>query len=596
MSLLHFPDDRFPNTDKALDHLVNGNMTGILVVAGNKKIEYVNEFVCETLGYSSDELIGHDFDKFLHPDCRECVDRIYEQRKSGNNNVRTYNAKVQGNDGIVVDVQVCSTAITFGPDNIKILAQVLDRTDVEKNRKALESFEMQHQVLVETMNEGLGVIDDNGTLIFANTALCELIGYSENELLGSPIGNLLHGLNLTDVTEKVIQRREGIRDRYEVSLIHRSRSKIPVMISASPLYDSNHTYCGSIAVFTDLTQVYEGKRQLRQLFDAFSDPAFLWKRTPTGEIVLQMLNEPMLNLSKGIASDYLGHTLDEILRRTPDLISCVQQVFIDGSRQRIELPFEVHPDQKRWFIWDCIRHTDDMVLMIAIDITHRIKSETKLQKMNERALFYLDLLQHDVRNKLQEIQGFTELAVDNLGNNEMSPFLDNVLSAVSDCTELISKTSTLEHLMELPLNEVPLSETILEALKNFKNIEKIVNLKISGPMIEANVLLEQMFIFLIENMCERNPSNKKRLWISVAEKGKYHEVVLYDNSPVIPDTEIVNLFNPLKRSGGVELLIVQQIIERYNGKISVNNKSIDYHSMRTEFQIQFPKLNSEIIG
>jgi len=595
MSSLHFPDDRFPDTEKALDHLVNRSMTGILVIDGDKKIEYVNDIVCETLGYSSSELIGYDFDEFLHSDCRDCVDRIYEQRKSGNNNVKTYDAKVQGKDGTVVDVQVCSTSISYGPHNLKILAQVLDKSDLEKNRKALESFEMQHQILVETMNEGLGVIDNNGALIFANAALCDLTGYNVNELLGSPIGDLLHGLDLTGITEKVIQRREGIRDRYEVSLIHRSKSKIPVMISASPLYDSNHSYCGSIAVFTDLTQVYEGKRQLRQLFDAFSDPAFLWKQTPAGEIILQMLNEPMLKLTKGSASDYLGHTLDEILGRTPDLISCVQQVFIDGSRQRIELPFEVHPGPKRWFIWDFIRHTDDMVLMIAIDITHRIKSETKLQKMNERALFYLDLLQHDVRNKLQEIQGFTELAVDNLENNEMASFLDNVLSAVSDCTELISKTSTLEHLMELPLSEVPLSETILEALNNFKNIEKIVNLKISGPMIEANALLEQMFIFLIENMCERNPSDKIRLWINVAEKGMYHEVVVYDNSPIIPDSEIVNIFNPLKRSCGVELLIVQQIIERFNGKFSVNNKLVGSKCMRTEFQIQFPKLNSEKI-
>ena len=102
-----------------------------------------------------------------------------------------------------------------------------------------------------------------------------------------------------------------------------------------------------------------------------------------------------------------------------------------------------------------------------------------------------------------------------------------------------------------------------------------------------------MFVFLIENMCERNPSVKKRLWINVAEKGMYHEVVLYDNSPVVPDATVVNLFNPLKRSGGVELLIVQQIIERFNGKISVSNMPVGNRSMRTEFRIQFPKLNTK---
>lgn len=590
MSSLNFPKDRFPDTEKALNHFVNGSMTGILIVGEDKQIEYVNDLVYETLGYSSDELIGSDFDKFLHPDCRECVDIIYTQRRSGNYNVRTYDAKVQGKDGTFVDVQVCSTAINLGPDNIKILAQVLDRTDVEKNRQALESFEKRHQVLVETMNEGLGVIDDSGALIFANGALCELTGYHESELCSMVIGDLLHGLDVESIAEKVSQRRIGMKDRYEASLIHRSRTKIPVMISASPLFDSNHIYSGSIAVFTDLSQVYEGQRQLTQLFDAFSDPAFLWKRTPEGEIVLEMMNEPMHNLSNSEASDQLGKTLQEILHGSPELVSCVEQVFIDGNRQRIELPFEGHSGLKRWFIWDLIRHSNDIVLMIAIDITHRIKSEKKLQKVNQRALFYMDLLQHDVRNKLQEIQGYTELAVNQTENYEQAHFLNYVLAAISECTDLISKTSTLEKLMEMPLSKVLLSEAIFSALKNFKDIDKIANLKISGPIVEANELLEQMFIFLIENMCNRNPSEKKRIWVNIAEKSNYHEVVLYDNGLSIPDNEIVNLFDPLKRLGGVELLIVQQIIEKFSGKIRVVNKIVGPSSTRTEYLIQLPKI------
>jgi PAS domain S-box-containing protein len=387
---------------------------------------------------------------------------------------RTYDAKVQGKDGTYVDVQVSSTAISFGQNNIKILAQVLDRTDAETNRRALELFEKQHKVIVETMNEGLGVIDDRGTISFANRALCELTGYQENKIIGMAIGDLLHGLAIDNVAEKVSQRRFGMKDRYEVSLIHRSKHKIPVMIAASPFYDSSQTYSGSIAVFTDLSQVYEERR--------------------------------------------------------------------------------------------------------------------KLQKINQRALFYMDLLQHDVRNKLQEIQGFTELAINQIDNNARAHSLNYALTAISQCTDLISKTTVLEKLMEMPLTGVLLSETLLTALKYFNNIEKIANLKITGPLIEANELLEQMFILLIDNICKRNPSEKKRLWVNIAEKGSYHEVLLYDNSPAFPESEIDNLFDPLKRIGGMELLVIQQIIERFNGKISVTNNTMGTGSIVTEFRIQFPKI------
>ena len=74
------------------------------------------------------------------------------------------------------------------------------------------------------------------------------------------------------------------------------------------------------------------------------------------------------------------------------------------------------------------------------------------------------------------------------------------------------------------------------------------------------------------------------------DKGNYHEVVLYDNSPSIPDSEVANLFNPLKRSGGLELLIIQQIIERFNGKIKATNNATEAHCSRTEYHIEFPKI------
>ncbi|MGY5881540.1 MAG: PAS domain S-box protein, partial [Candidatus Thorarchaeota archaeon] len=565
MSAIRFTDDKFPDTKKALDHLVSKSMAGVVVIGEDKKVEYVNDIVCTTLGYTNDEILGTDFQAYLHPDSRDLIDSIFKQRVSGNNMVRTYEARVQSKDGHVVDVQICSTSIAFGQNNVKILAQILDRSDVAHNRHALSWMEKKYQVLVETMNEGLGVIDANGIIIFANSTLCNLIGFKENELLGISIGDLLVGLDLNTVIEKVVQRREGMKDRYETGIVHRSKKVIPVMVSASPIYCANFDYSGSIAVFTDLSKMYEGKRQLRQIFDAFSDPAFLWKRTQDGEIILDMINKPMLALSKNAVTEYIGRSIYEILERSPDLIDCVQQVFVDGQSFRLESPFDGHPGPKRWFIWDFIRQSEDAVIMIAKDITHRIKSEKRLQEMNDRALFYMDLLQHDIRNKLQEIQGFTELAVDSTNDSMKTSSLNYVLSAVSKCTDLIAKTSALEKLMELPLTKQPLCEAIFDALKELENVDKIVSLKISGPYIQANELLEQVFTFLLGNMCERNTSEKKRLWVKYLEREKYHEILLFDNGPIIPETEIPNLFNPLKRACGVELLIVQHIVERFNG-------------------------------
>jgi PAS domain S-box-containing protein len=213
MSSIKFTENKFPDTQEALDHLVSNSMAGVVIIGEDKKVEYVNDIVCTILGYTNDEILGTDFQEYLHPDSRDWIDSIFKQRVSGNSMVRTYEAKVQRKDGKVVDVQICSTSMAFGQNNVKILVQVLDRSDVAQNRYALAWMEKKYQVLVETMNEGLGVIDNNGMIIFANSALCELAGYNKNEILGISIGDLLVGLDLSTVTEKVVQRREGLKDR-----------------------------------------------------------------------------------------------------------------------------------------------------------------------------------------------------------------------------------------------------------------------------------------------------------------------------------------------------------------------------------------------
>ena len=103
MSSIRFTENKFPESQKALDHLVSNSMAGVVVIGENKKVEYVNDIVCSTLGYTSDEILGTDFQMYLHPDSRDWIDSIFKQRVLGNNTIRTYEARVLGKNGQIVD-------------------------------------------------------------------------------------------------------------------------------------------------------------------------------------------------------------------------------------------------------------------------------------------------------------------------------------------------------------------------------------------------------------------------------------------------------------------------------------------------------------
>jgi PAS domain S-box-containing protein len=44
--------------------------------------------------------------------------------------------------------------------------------------------------ILETINEGIRIMDDQGTIIYANQALGRLLGYNKDELIGKSIFDL----------------------------------------------------------------------------------------------------------------------------------------------------------------------------------------------------------------------------------------------------------------------------------------------------------------------------------------------------------------------------------------------------------------------
>ena len=119
------------------------------------------------------------------------------------------------------------------------------------------------------MAEGVVIEDLNGHFVFVNPAMCQMLGQSPEMLLGS------HWTNTTspefyDVVRQANERRSaGSSDRYELELIHRDGSSVPILISGRPLFDAvTGEYSGSLAVFTNISESKRIQAELRQAKEA----------------------------------------------------------------------------------------------------------------------------------------------------------------------------------------------------------------------------------------------------------------------------------------------------------------------------------------
>jgi PAS domain S-box-containing protein len=160
-----------------------------------------------------------------------------------------------------------------GPDGTLCKLQFIrDISDRKRTERALRQSEKRYRVLVDTLNEGLGVQDENGVWVYVNDTLCEMLGYSREEMLGRPLTSFLGKADQRVYEEQVARRRGGEIGTYELSWLKKDRQTILTLVSPKPIFGEHGQFKGSFAVITDITErkraeeaLKESERQLRSL-------------------------------------------------------------------------------------------------------------------------------------------------------------------------------------------------------------------------------------------------------------------------------------------------------------------------------------------
>jgi PAS domain S-box-containing protein len=188
-------------------------------------------------------------------------------------------------------------------------------TDQVTSRKRVEQSEERLQTILETMAEGLGIVDKNGKMVYANPMAERLLGLKKQEIMqrsyhdprwhnlrtdGTPLPDEEHPIYITMATgEAVFDREVGVRLPDTEPLF--------ISINAAPLKDENGNVTGAIGTFMDVTQ----KKKSAQMKDEFISTVSHELKTPLTSIkaYLQMLDRSLKgseNLNSRRFLDRLG--------------------------------------------------------------------------------------------------------------------------------------------------------------------------------------------------------------------------------------------------------------------------------------------------
>lgn len=167
-------------------------------------------------------------------------------------------------DELDARVQERTAELERANENLK--KEVAEREEAEE---ALRRSEEHYRSLVETMNDGLGVQDAHGSITYVNTRLCEMLGFSKDELVGLPALELIDPSEREAFRSSMAQRGNGESMPYETLFVGKDGQKIPTLVSPRPMFDAEGGFKGSFAVMTDISEQKRTEQALRASEERF---------------------------------------------------------------------------------------------------------------------------------------------------------------------------------------------------------------------------------------------------------------------------------------------------------------------------------------
>ncbi len=241
--------------------LIESNIDALMATDPVGIISDVNRQMVTLTGYSRDELIGSPFKNyFTDPErAEEGIRLVLREGK-----VTNYELTALSTTGRMTVVSYNASTFRDAEGRLQgVFAAARDITEQKELERKLRESEAYNRGLIEASVDGLITVDPGGTISDVNARMCQMTGYSREELIGTPFIDYFVDSESADAGVKQTFEK-GIVTDYALTMATRSKEQLVVSFNASVFKDPAGEIRGIFGSARDITEQARLQTQLSE--------------------------------------------------------------------------------------------------------------------------------------------------------------------------------------------------------------------------------------------------------------------------------------------------------------------------------------------
>ncbi len=218
------------------------------------KVVEMNAAGLKAFGYTREQLVGHTSlgtDAWVNIEERD----RYLELLSSQGSVRDFEAVMRSGAGAPIPVLFNGNLVRVG-GQLCSLNSLQDISQRKQAEAALRASELQFANAFEYAAVGVALLSPEGCWLRVNQALCDMLGYTPDELLGSNFRDITHPEDIARNVESVegLLNRESDSYQQEKRYLHKSGRVVWATLSVSLVRDAEGAPINFVTQIQDSTQ------------------------------------------------------------------------------------------------------------------------------------------------------------------------------------------------------------------------------------------------------------------------------------------------------------------------------------------------------